>query len=366
MSSQSLVSERPLSKARDTTLASVHAGQRDAGDHVQHPRCGYRVLQHLRRGARDRRSLAIGGRELSSPGCTRMIFGGNITIYSQLCEQAREEAFRIMVDHARALERERQSSPCGTTRPRSGPGRDRGPRGYGTAVRVDPMRQRYAPPLTLSHARRRSAANRPKPRSATSIAYDDDVPRARSPGDQIRGVLRVSERARAPRAAMSCARPRREASSSKMSSSGARRRPSTPARSDRPRLRRAAFELPRADGSRRAPAQRAKPARGVQREVCAPRPRRRRPAQRRAPAASASPRPGTGARASRRPSVSRAPRLARRDEPREPRRAPATRRSRARHLACGDKLGHRRRRERAPDVVGDLDVRRPLRRRAHA
>jgi uncharacterized protein YbjQ (UPF0145 family) len=32
----------------------------------------------------------------------QMIFGGNITVYTQLCEGAREDAFRIMVDHARA------------------------------------------------------------------------------------------------------------------------------------------------------------------------------------------------------------------------------------------------------------------------
>jgi uncharacterized protein YbjQ (UPF0145 family) len=30
----------------------------------------------------------------------QMLFGGNISIYSQLCEQAREEAFRIMLRHA--------------------------------------------------------------------------------------------------------------------------------------------------------------------------------------------------------------------------------------------------------------------------
>jgi len=33
----------------------------------------------------------------------QMIFGGNISVYSQLCEQARQEAFVIMVSHARAL-----------------------------------------------------------------------------------------------------------------------------------------------------------------------------------------------------------------------------------------------------------------------
>jgi uncharacterized protein YbjQ (UPF0145 family) len=30
----------------------------------------------------------------------QMLLGGNITIYSRLCEQAREEAFRIMLKHA--------------------------------------------------------------------------------------------------------------------------------------------------------------------------------------------------------------------------------------------------------------------------
>ncbi|HEY2516175.1 MAG TPA: YbjQ family protein [Polyangiaceae bacterium] len=31
------------------------------------------------------------------------IVGGNITIYTELCEHARRDAFQIMVDHARAL-----------------------------------------------------------------------------------------------------------------------------------------------------------------------------------------------------------------------------------------------------------------------
>jgi uncharacterized protein YbjQ (UPF0145 family) len=33
----------------------------------------------------------------------QMLFGGNISIYSRLCEQAREEAFRIMLQHAAEL-----------------------------------------------------------------------------------------------------------------------------------------------------------------------------------------------------------------------------------------------------------------------
>lgn len=36
-------------------------------------------------------------------GGLQSLFGGNITIYTQMCEQAREETFRDMVKHARAL-----------------------------------------------------------------------------------------------------------------------------------------------------------------------------------------------------------------------------------------------------------------------
>jgi uncharacterized protein YbjQ (UPF0145 family) len=36
-------------------------------------------------------------------GGIQTIFGGNITIYTQLCEQAREETYRDMVKHARLL-----------------------------------------------------------------------------------------------------------------------------------------------------------------------------------------------------------------------------------------------------------------------
>lgn len=36
-------------------------------------------------------------------GGLQTIFGGNITIYSQLCEQARSETYRDMVVHARQL-----------------------------------------------------------------------------------------------------------------------------------------------------------------------------------------------------------------------------------------------------------------------
>ncbi len=67
----------------------------------------------------------------------QMIFGGNITIYTQLCESAREDAFRIMVDHARAwqanaivaMRYDATELMQGVTEVLA----------YGTAVRVEPM-----------------------------------------------------------------------------------------------------------------------------------------------------------------------------------------------------------------------------------
>ena len=38
------------------------------------------------------------------------IFGGNITIYTQLCEKARADAFRLMTEHAADLARTRLSA----------------------------------------------------------------------------------------------------------------------------------------------------------------------------------------------------------------------------------------------------------------
>lgn len=46
------------------------------------------------------RSRSIVGNLL---GGLQTIFGGNITIYTELCEQAREETYRDMVKHARQL-----------------------------------------------------------------------------------------------------------------------------------------------------------------------------------------------------------------------------------------------------------------------
>ena len=50
--------------------------------------------------SRCRRSRSVVGNFLAS---LQTLFGGNITIYSELCELARQDAYRIMVDHARVL-----------------------------------------------------------------------------------------------------------------------------------------------------------------------------------------------------------------------------------------------------------------------
>src|SRR4051812_26784797 len=59
---------------------------------------GYRVVQHLGvvRGITVRSRSVIGniGAGIQS------LFGGNITIYTELAEKAREEAFELMVQHA--------------------------------------------------------------------------------------------------------------------------------------------------------------------------------------------------------------------------------------------------------------------------
>lgn len=62
---------------------------------------GYRVVRNLGlvRGITVR-SRSIVGNFL---GSLQTIFGGNITIYTELCEQARDETYRDMVTHARQL-----------------------------------------------------------------------------------------------------------------------------------------------------------------------------------------------------------------------------------------------------------------------
>jgi uncharacterized protein YbjQ (UPF0145 family) len=59
---------------------------------------GYRIVQNLGvvRGITVRSRSALG----NLAGGIQAIFGGNITIYTELCEHARAEAFMLMIQHA--------------------------------------------------------------------------------------------------------------------------------------------------------------------------------------------------------------------------------------------------------------------------
>jgi len=62
---------------------------------------GYRISSHrgVVRGitVRSRNVIANIGASIQT------LFGGNITLYTELCERAREEAFALMVQHAAAV-----------------------------------------------------------------------------------------------------------------------------------------------------------------------------------------------------------------------------------------------------------------------
>ncbi len=62
---------------------------------------GYRVARNLGvvRGITVRSRSVIG----NFVGGLQTLVGGNITVYTELCEHARGEAFAIMVDHAQKL-----------------------------------------------------------------------------------------------------------------------------------------------------------------------------------------------------------------------------------------------------------------------
>jgi uncharacterized protein YbjQ (UPF0145 family) len=59
---------------------------------------GYRIVRNLGvvRGITVRSRSVIG----NFAGSIQTIFGGNITVFTELCEHAREEAFSLMVEHA--------------------------------------------------------------------------------------------------------------------------------------------------------------------------------------------------------------------------------------------------------------------------
>jgi uncharacterized protein YbjQ (UPF0145 family) len=62
---------------------------------------GYRIIQHLGvvRGIVVRSRSLIG----NIAGGLQTLFGGNITIYTDLCERTRSDAFKLMEEHALQL-----------------------------------------------------------------------------------------------------------------------------------------------------------------------------------------------------------------------------------------------------------------------
>ena len=62
---------------------------------------GHRVLQNLGvvRGIVVRSRSVVG----SIGAALQTLFGGNITLYTQLCERARDDAYELMLRHAREL-----------------------------------------------------------------------------------------------------------------------------------------------------------------------------------------------------------------------------------------------------------------------
>jgi len=62
---------------------------------------GYRIVKNLGvvRGITVRSRSVVG----NMVGSLQTIFGGNITIYTELCEHARQEAFDLMVQHAQQM-----------------------------------------------------------------------------------------------------------------------------------------------------------------------------------------------------------------------------------------------------------------------
>ena len=62
---------------------------------------GYRVVKHIGvvRGLTVRSRSVIG----NIGAAVQIFFGGNITLYTQLAEEARQDAFDLLIEHARAM-----------------------------------------------------------------------------------------------------------------------------------------------------------------------------------------------------------------------------------------------------------------------
>lgn len=62
---------------------------------------GYRIIKHLGvvRGITVRSRSALG----NIAGGFQSLFGGRLSIYVELCENAREEAYQLLIQHAQAI-----------------------------------------------------------------------------------------------------------------------------------------------------------------------------------------------------------------------------------------------------------------------
>lgn len=62
---------------------------------------GYRILRYLGlvRGITVRSRSVVG----NFVGSLQTLVGGNITVYTELCEHARQEAFELLMEHARQM-----------------------------------------------------------------------------------------------------------------------------------------------------------------------------------------------------------------------------------------------------------------------
>jgi len=85
-----------MSRNQSQAAVALHQWVTTANDFT-----GFRIVRYLGvvRGITVRSRSAIG----SFGAQMQTIFGGNITLYTELAEQARQEAYDIMIEHAAAM-----------------------------------------------------------------------------------------------------------------------------------------------------------------------------------------------------------------------------------------------------------------------
>ena len=110
---------------------------------------GYRIMRSLGivRGITVRSRSMVG----NLGAALQTMVGGNISIYTELCEKAREEAFELMLRHAAAMGA--NAVWHALRRQRGGPGVTE-VLAYGTAVQVEPSPERSAARLLRAVAAR--------------------------------------------------------------------------------------------------------------------------------------------------------------------------------------------------------------------